>query len=77
MTLLALRHDARQALAQQQFSSPEQAARAGSAIGRHDESLNGLLGDSWQHFYRRRASILTPSSLSARLVPSSYRSATE
>ena len=47
MTLLALALTPAIALAQQQFSSPEQAASAlAEAIGRHDESaLNGLLGD--------------------------------
>ena len=52
MTLLALAMTPAMALAQQQFSSPEQAASAlAAAIGRHDESaLNGLLGDSWQQF---------------------------
>ncbi|MBZ7104617.1 DUF2950 family protein [Klebsiella michiganensis] len=52
MTLLALALTPAMALAQQQFSSPEQAASAlAEAIGRHDESaLNGLLGDSWQQF---------------------------
>ncbi len=52
MTLLALALTPAMALAQQQFSSPEQAASAlAAAIGRHDESaLTGLLGDSWQQF---------------------------
>lgn len=50
MTLLALAPAI--SLAQQQFSSPQQAASAlAEAIGKHDESaLNGLLGDSWQQF---------------------------
>lgn len=52
MTLLALALTPGMALAQQQFSSPDEAASAlAEAIGRHDESaLNELLGDSWQQF---------------------------
>ena len=52
MTLLALTLAPAISLAQQQFTSPEQAASAlVEAIGKHDESaLNGLLGDSWQQF---------------------------
>ena len=52
MTLLALVLAPAMALAQQQFSSPDEAASAlAEAIGRHDESaFNELLGDSWQQF---------------------------
>lgn len=52
MTLLALIMTPMMALAQQQFSTPEQAASAlAEAISRHDESaLDTLLGDNWQQF---------------------------
>lgn len=77
MTLLALALAPGMALAQQQFSSPDEAASAlAEAIGRHDESaLNELLGDSWQQFYRRMASTLTPSlafSVTGRLATVSF-----
>ncbi|WEJ89379.1 MAG: DUF2950 family protein [Klebsiella huaxiensis] len=52
MTLLALVMTPMMALAQQQFSTPEQAASAlAEAISQHDESaLDTLLGDNWQQF---------------------------
>lgn len=52
MTLLALVMAPMMALAQQQFSTPEQAANAlAEAINQHDESaLDTLLGDNWQQF---------------------------
>ena len=52
MTLLALIMTPMMALAQQQFSTPEQAASAlAEAISQHDESaLDTLLGDNWQQF---------------------------
>lgn len=52
MTLLALVMAPMMALAQQQFSTPEQAASAlAEAISQHDESaLDTLLGDNWQQF---------------------------
>ncbi|HCB1497343.1 TPA: DUF2950 family protein [Klebsiella michiganensis] len=52
MTLLALVMTPMMALAQQQFSTPEQAASTlAEAISQHDESaLDTLLGDNWQQF---------------------------
>lgn len=52
MTLLALVMTPMMALAQQEFSTPEQAASAlAEAISQHDESaLDTLLGDNWQQF---------------------------